>query len=222
MVQRVVTPMPTALPNAMPASFQTPWDANRAGLYNGALMFTPIAGYSRESGGRQINPWLLYTDPEQGGRTLLDQPTGVGHPAAEWYKRHLSETYGGRFSPTAYDAAVGSGYALREAAESAVDWAPPQAWQEEEARQKQAWQAEQQRLLGIQQQAWRDEQAQLDALPEPNQIVGRQYLQMSPDDQSFLLSGYEKAGFSGSDILNEIQRGLPQFSSPATLGTIRS
>ncbi len=60
----------------------------------------------------------------------------------------------------------------------------------------------------------------LQNLPAPNQIVAREWLKMPKDTQEFFLSAYEAAGWSPNDVLETIQRTLPQFRAP-TLGVVR-
>jgi hypothetical protein len=47
------------------------------------------------------------------------------------------------------------------------------------------------------------------ALPQPHQIVGRNWLNLDPDTQQFLLGAYEANGYSGNQVLNSIQQMLP-------------
>ncbi len=57
-------------------------------------------------------------------------------------------------------------------------------------------------------------QGMLNALPNPNQIVGREWNKLPGSSQQFLLSGYEAKGFSADDVQEQIRRGLPQFTAP--------
>lgn len=46
-------------------------------------------------------------------------------------------------------------------------------------------------------------------LPQPNQIVAREWLNLTPDTQQFLLGAYEALGYSASDVLHTILNTLP-------------
>ncbi len=66
-------------------------------------------------------------------------------------------------------------------------------------------------------------QQYINALPSPNQIVGRNWLRLDPDTQQFLLGAYEAGGYSSPQILNSIQAMMPgrQGVPLGTWGAIR-
>ena len=47
------------------------------------------------------------------------------------------------------------------------------------------------------------------ALPAPNQIVGRNWMNLDPDTQQFLLGAYEASGYGAPQVQYAIQQGLP-------------
>ncbi len=65
-----------------------------------------------------------------------------------------------------------------------------------------------------------DTKAYKAAAPDPNKIVGRNWLSLDPDTQQFLLSLYKSKGYSGTDVLDTIQKMLPQFKAPS-VGSVR-
>lgn len=65
----------------------------------------------------------------------------------------------------------------------------------------------------------------LAVLPDPNKIVGRNFLQLPKSSQDFALAAFEAKGYDPGDVLETIKAGLPQFSSqkagfvaPVTIG----
>ncbi len=69
-------------------------------------------------------------------------------------------------------------------------------------------------IMGEQQPQVANAQGYLNALPNPNQIAGREWANLGADSQQFLLSGYEAKGYSANDVQDQIRRGLPQFTAP--------
>ena len=61
-----------------------------------------------------------------------------------------------------------------------------------------------------------DMQAAVNALPNPNQVVARNFVQMDPATQAYILSGLQaKTGLDTNTLQSEIQGTLPQFKSPS-------
>lgn len=57
--------------------------------------------------------------------------------------------------------------------------------------------------------------AYLNALPAPNKINARNFYNLDPDSQKFILSAYGAAGYSPSSVLNTTEKLLPTFKAPA-------
>jgi hypothetical protein len=54
----------------------------------------------------------------------------------------------------------------------------------------------------------------MQALPTPNKIVARNWLDLDPDTQQFLLGTYEDKGYSANDVLDAVKKTLPGFQAP--------
>lgn len=59
------------------------------------------------------------------------------------------------------------------------------------------------------------EQDYLDALPSPHKIVSREWVNLDPESQQFLLGAYGRKGYSEGDVLNAVKRTLPAFTAPS-------
>ena len=65
-------------------------------------------------------------------------------------------------------------------------------------------------------------QSVLDAIPTPNKVDSRSFLNMAPDQQNLILDGMrQKYGLDPTNALSQIKATLPAFSAPATYGTIK-
>lgn len=58
-------------------------------------------------------------------------------------------------------------------------------------------------------------------LPNPNQIVGRTFMQLPESSQQLELARYESQGWDPNDVLGAINAGRPQFRAP-TAGALRA
>jgi hypothetical protein len=58
-------------------------------------------------------------------------------------------------------------------------------------------------------------QAYVKALPAPNKIVGREFFGLPQDTQEFMLSAYEEAGYSPTQVVEGARRAsMPKFAAP--------